>query len=98
MLDDLAEVRTGLPHPAEVVAHPTQVVDDVGGVTEEAHVELAVGRAGDRAVDPVVESVQRVDLPRLDEPVQHARNDPHEHEADERGAEEEHDGDDQRVL
>ena len=83
VLDDLAEVRTGLPHLAKVVAQPTQVVDDVGGVTEETHVELAVGRAGDRAVDPVVESVQRVDLVRRDEEVQHARNGSHEHEADE---------------
>ncbi len=62
------------------------------------HVELAVGRAGDRAVDPVVESVQRVDLVRRDEEVQHARNGSHEHEADEHGAEEEHGGDDQRVV
>ena len=96
VLDHFAEVRTGLPHPAKVVAQPTQVVDDVGGATEETHVEPAVGRAGDRAVDPVVESVQRVDLVRRDEEVQHARNGSHEHEADERGAEEEHGGNDQR--
>ena len=63
----LAEVRAGLLDPAEVVAEPAQVVDDVGAVTEQRGEELAVGHAGDRPVDPVVEAVQGVDLVRPDE-------------------------------
>ena len=42
-----AEVRAGLPHLVKVVAEPAQVVDDVGGVTEQTHVKnlLLVVRA-----------------------------------------------------
>jgi hypothetical protein len=98
VLDVLTEVRAGLLHSAKVVTQPTQVMDDVGAVPEEAGVELPVGRARYRSLDPVVESVQRVDLARLDCAVQQPGDGAHEHEAAENGSEEEHPGHDQCVA
>ena len=57
-------------------------MDDVGAVPEEMGEELDVGHAGDRMVDAVVESVERVNLVGFDEEVEHAGDSEHEKQAE----------------
>src|SRR5208282_2761839 len=69
-----------------------------GAVTEDMRQEPRVGQAFDRPVERVVEAIQRIDLVRLDEEVQDARDSGREEETDEHEAEEEHQGGGERVA
>ena len=91
-----AEIRPRLHDGGQAISKPTQVVDDVSAVTEEKREEPYSADPRDRPVHPVVKAIQRIDPVRLDEQVQYARNGADEQEADERDAEEEHQGEDQR--
>ena len=90
MLQSRAEVRAGLLDVGEVVSEPTQIVNDVGAVTEEIHEEPEVGHTCDGPMDSIVEAIEAIDSVRLDGEVQHPRDSDQDEETDEHETKEEH--------
>ena len=70
MGDRLAEVGPRLLNSEELIAERAQVVNNIRAVAEELREELEVTDAGDRAGDPVVDTVEGVHPLRHDDQVQ----------------------------
>ena len=78
-----AEVRAGLVHLGQVVAHRLEVPDDERAVAQHVVEQLDVGGAADEPVRPVADAVERVHLVRPHEQLVHEPG--HDEDEGERG-------------